>query len=323
MVDDSMTALVVEVNESGKSVRQSISDLSVELRDRGHALTGMVDKSFTTLTEELHEGTTGMLQRLEATHTAMVRLLGDPGSDEKSIADMLRVLQQASMAIQHSSERLTDMAPVLEEAMARQLDRQSRDLHETMHNYTGRLADSVGRQEKLQEEGFGRLERGLGAFGDTMLEVTQQHDAALFDQLRNEISTVRADLSTGTERLKEMGEATRGLADSARSLASADNVQRELVSNVAQATSRLTESMDQVIDRLERIAERLMDRSTIPAGSSVPYSVNPPPSFTYSSPGVEAPKRDASETSSPAADPPANGKAAFATPGFFSRLFRR
>ena len=189
VVEDSIGDLVLDARSTGDNLRkvvtESMSQLVRETHERGVALTSTVDRSFTALTEDLRTGTVELVGRLEATQKAMHALLGEPGANTQTLAQNLSMLQTGVQSMSLAAEKMIQMAPAVEEVLARQLDRQSRDLHETMHAYTGRLGSSLEKQEALLEQGFHRLEQGMGGFGDVLLSQLQEHDKDLLGEVKS------------------------------------------------------------------------------------------------------------------------------------------
>jgi hypothetical protein len=198
-VEDSVSDLVDHARGSGdalrRSVEESMGQVVRETHERGLALTSTVDRSFTALTDDLRSGTIDLVSKLEETQRAMQALLGEPGADSRTLAQNLSALQAGVDAMRQAADGMLRMAPAVEEVLARQFDRQTRDLHETMHAYTGRLGAAVERQDDLVETGLARLEQGIGGFGDVLLEQLREHDREILNEVRDRTTQVGESLT--------------------------------------------------------------------------------------------------------------------------------
>lgn len=346
IVEDSLSDVVTETRTTGRALQQSVhgalGEVVREVRERGIALTGTVDSSFATLTGELHAGTADLLHRMEAVSGALTRLLGDPGADARTLAENLAVLQKGTAAMALAAERMREMAPSIEEAIARQVDRQSRDLHETMHAYTGRLSGSVEQQSGIIENGFGRLEQGIGGFGDVLLGQLERHDRELLtqvggsiDQVGEHVAQVEAALRGHFLHLEELRNAVAHLSEATRQLEGRGAQDREAGMQIREATDHLTRQLGELGQRLEGLHDTLarsMKAAAVAAGAPIPTayvsgnggstldgsSVPAPPLLSVpSSSGMDGKPVTAMPASPlPRVEPARNG-------GFFSRFFGR
>jgi chromosome segregation ATPase len=243
VVEDSFSDLVRETVRSGEELRSTtastLGTVVREMRERGVALTSTVDKSFQLLTEELRDGTKELTGQLAETQTAMMRLLGDPGADATTLAENLAILQRGATALTSSAEQLHRMTPAIEEAISRQVDRQSRDIHEVLHSYTKQFSSSVQQQATTVDENLGRLESGIAKFGDVLLGQLQEHDTALLEGAAKSSEDMRAVIANAVATFAPLKAAIGVLEDTVNKLEMSGSRETETASSLKNAVSDL------------------------------------------------------------------------------------
>ncbi|MFN2317210.1 MAG: MotA/TolQ/ExbB proton channel family protein [Gemmatimonadales bacterium] len=268
-VEDSIDGMVSQFRTTADGLRQSTEDslgsVVQETKERGLALTTTVDRSVAALTAEIRESNAASLAQVTAIAESIHRLVGTPGAEAPSLAAILGQLDQGVQAIHRSSERMVQLVPSLEEAIARQVDRQSRDLHETMHAYTGKLGGSLDRQDALIGTGFDRLEKGVGGFGDLLLTQLQTHDTQLLEGVGRKLEPVGALLAQQVNHLAEMRQIAEGLVSAASGLdRRSDDIGRAM-GEVRHSAGALAHQLEQVGESMDALGKALNRTASSPA----------------------------------------------------------
>ena len=143
-----------------------------------------------------------MLDQYKAAHEGVVRLLGVPQEDQLSLAENVNSLQLSVAGVRDAALGVERLIPRLEESIARQVDQQTKDLHEAINSYAARLNDGADRQEQLLTRTVGEL----GTFGPQIGAELGQHVAGHVEQL----GVILLSLQAGIDSL---GEATTRLTE--------------------------------------------------------------------------------------------------------------
>lgn len=298
-VEDSVSGLKSEVAATANSLRQSteqsLSEVVRETKERGLALVSTIDRSLSALTEEVRDGNAAALVQVSSVAKSIHQLVGAPGTDAQSLAAILAQLEEAVQGVYQSTARMTQMVPALEEAIAQQVDRQTRDLHEAMHAYTSRLGSSLERQDALIGQGLDRLERGVGGFGDMLLSQLQTHDTQLIEGVGKQLEPIATLLGQQAGHLKDMRQVAEGLATAAAGLdRRGDDIRvamgeaRHSAGGLAHQLEQLGASMDALVGALKRSASQpgnLGSGFSAPLGPAVVRPATPPQA-TPTPPGV-------------------------------------
>jgi biopolymer transport protein ExbB/TolQ len=222
IVEDSVSDLVVEARSTGKdlksSVDQSVRSLVEETQSRGVALASTVDRSLQALAADFESSTTRLLDSFNGTNERVLRFLGHPSDDTRTLGQSLEELQRGVAAMQASAEALTRMTPSIEEAIARQVDRQSRDLHETIHGYVGRLGDTIERQDAVIESGLQGIRGGLPEFSAAISNRLHEHAQLLASVIDTRTAGLQQATEQQTERLADLDRSVQGLEAAARDM---------------------------------------------------------------------------------------------------------
>lgn len=215
IVEDSIGRLVEESGDTGRELRDTVKDslnlVVEETQQHGVALTSTVDRSLTTLIEDMRQGFATLLERFENTLEAMVLLVGEPREDSRTLTDNLLALEAGVRAVDETSQQLVRMTPSIEEAIARQVDRQSRDLHETMHEYVGALSKGIERQDDVIETGLTRLRDEASSIGEMLRNRVQEHGAAMSLSMEKPIRELSATIEAFSQSAASLKSATEGL----------------------------------------------------------------------------------------------------------------
>jgi biopolymer transport protein ExbB/TolQ len=267
IVEDSLEDVVGETRVSGRAlvqeIEKSFTALIAEAQTRGIALVSTVDRSLEALGSELREGSSRLLDSYSATNERLLSFMGEPGADSGTIAQNLQALHSGVTALQSAAESMGRITPSIEEAIARQVDRQSRDMHETMHAYVGRLAESIERQDAVIDGGLIRLREGIPGFATAMANGLEAHAQVLAQVLESRTGTLVQASDQQAARLGELKVAVSQLAAAAESLRARDVPNASLVDAIREASAASTEELRALRGDIAGLARAIKPASTI------------------------------------------------------------
>jgi hypothetical protein len=192
------------------------------------------------LITEVKEGHGTLIAGYAQAHGDLVRILGQPDANIQPIMGSLRAMQEAVVRFERSAVTLERMTPAIEEAISRQVDRQTKDLHTSLHGYTELLTAGVSRQTDLIDRTLSQLTSAIVA-----------QDASV----RSSLAAVAGAVSNG------MTGAMAPLTETGNQLNAAAAAQRE----VAGALSGVS-ALPPALERLITLVEQMQARSQAHAG---------------------------------------------------------
>ena len=259
-VEDSLSDVVETSKSVGDrlrgSVESSLSEVVRETHEQGVALTSTVDRSLSTLIDEQRTAIAAMLDRLDATQTTAATLLGSPAEGSRSLAESLSALEVGVGALGTAAEQLVQITPGIEEAIARQVDQQTRDLHETLHAYVGKLTEAVERQDAVIEDGLLKIGQGFPRFGELILERLREQGQVLAASLETPYQQVAAALRQQSVQLAAFGDAAGQLRDGAALLQERGAQDRESSRELGAAVGQLGTQVEAIGAQLSRLEGR-------------------------------------------------------------------
>jgi len=307
-VEDSLHDVLTESRSTGQSLRASVetslAGVVREAHERGVALTSTVDRSLAALIDEQRTGITAVLDRLNATQNAMMSLLGEPTADARTLAQNLSVLQQGIVGMHATAEQLVQMTPAIEEAIARQVDRQSRDLHETLHTYIGQLTHNVERQDAIIEDGIIRIGEGFPRFGEVILERLKEQGQILAGSLEAPCREVAAALQSHSQHATALEQGAEKLRIGAALLQERGAQDQEAAREMRAAVAELGAHVKAISSQLQMLERTLA--STAPPTIPLQPIVVPRPTVTVTSSAPERAPADSSPAASSSDDGPSD-----------------
>jgi chromosome segregation ATPase len=264
------------------------------------ALTSTVDRSFDQLTKDFNERSSGLLQKFDAIQGRFDAVLGATDGEVESLVANLGKLQRAVETVQTVSKHVEQLVPQLEEAIARQVDQQTRDINEAITSYTTRLSDSVERQDMILETGVGKISGAVENLKDSIpslndalsshlerhtkaVEGLSSHFAAL-SAIRDQLASLDAiqeqlhvlsDITTALQPLEGQGADVAALRKDLRTLGEAIAVIRGEVTGANAALQGHGPALERL---LEALRDGRDDHRPVHPGNAVPVT-----------PGVQAP----------------------------------
>ncbi len=203
-----------QLHRSLQEVVAGISQTTAQVKEQGISLTATVDRSISTLVEESRESAGRLALKWDGVLAHQGKLLGDPASDSVTLPALAARLDVAGASMIQLTDGVGRLLPSVEETIARQVDRQARDLHETMHDYTQRLLQTVERQEVGVVKHLAQLDALLPGLEERMAAALRRHEEALTQNIgpaTRELSQTLASGSTVSARLREATDALAAL----------------------------------------------------------------------------------------------------------------
>jgi biopolymer transport protein ExbB/TolQ len=331
VVEDSVGDLVTET-------RGTLGQVVRETQERGLALTGTVDRSLNTLNEEIRTGLGALLERFERTQQVVQAMLGEPAAEAHTLAHHLDGLEQGVRAMHAAAQKMAEITPSIEEAIAGQVDRQSRDLHETMHAYVGKLAENLERQDTIIEVGLAKVGEGFPRFQEILLGQIKEQGRAIAGSLEEPFVRIASALKSQAQQIAALEAAAGKLESGASLLQSRGTLDMESAEALRIAVSDLAAQVRTISGDLAEFEKRLI---TVPP----PAQQRPAPqsqavsSTPADEPGLHSPESELPVTTTAgAARPteitrPPSGNGSGAPPpiqlrsrdaaGFWDRILRR
>lgn len=260
-IEDSVGSLVASSSRTGRELRDSVQGsvgaLVKDVQKHGVSLTSTVDRSLSTLVEEQRGGVEQMLARLDRTLAATAAMIGDAGSDTRSLAENVRTLQAGVEAMRHASESLLRMTPGIEEAIARQVDQQTRDMHETLHTYVGKLTQSVDRQDAIIEEGLLRVGEGFPRFGELLMSRIREQGTILSEALEPSQRDLVAATQLQAQQSEQLAAAVTRLVETTSFFDQRAAQDHDASQRLQMAVKELTTEVTKIESALARTGDRL------------------------------------------------------------------
>lgn len=209
-LDDVIRTVRMQGTALAKTVEDTVGALTKEAHERGTALVSTVDRSLTDLVAETREGHGALIAGYTKAHTDLVRVLGQPEANIQPIMGSLHAMQEAVVRFERSAVTLERMTPAIEEAISRQVDRQTKDLHTSLHGYTELLTSGVARQNDLIDRTLGQITSAIAS-----------QDAVVKASLVNVANAVSSGMTGALVPLAETAGELKAAADAQRQVASA------------------------------------------------------------------------------------------------------
>lgn len=200
------------LHNSLEEVVGGIRQTSAQVKEQGIALTGTIDRSFSALVEESRDSARSLALKWDGVLAHQRQLLGEPDADTVTLPSLAGRLDGAGASMLTLTEGVQRLLPTVEETIARQVDRQARDLHETMHAYTQRLSDAVERQGTENAKHQAQLESLLPSLEERMAAALHSHEEALTRNLAPATTELAETLKTQTQSHAALREATQALS---------------------------------------------------------------------------------------------------------------
>ena len=135
--------LVNELSTSGATLKDIVTKemgaLVVTVQQRGIALTNTLDASMSVL----HSESKALLTEYQAAHRGIQDLLGVAPGEQRPLVESLTLLREATQSASQAASSMRLLVPSLTEALERQADRQSVDIHEALNEYVSRVATAL------------------------------------------------------------------------------------------------------------------------------------------------------------------------------------
>jgi len=244
------------LQKSLETVVEKLGSVVQGVKEQGVSLISTVDRSFTTLTDEARVAAKAQSEHWNAILAQQYRLLGKPEEVSVTLPSVAAQLKESASSVQILTDRVGEILPAVEEVIARQVDRQARDLHETMHAYTQRLSDAVERQEEGVRDQLSRMESHLPTMETHISGALRGHETALTENLGPAIGAL-------TESLRGSQESTRLLSESLSRLAMLnDRVDATLRAARDVGPTSSSKDADRIIAAIARLEERLDSSAT-------------------------------------------------------------
>lgn len=231
-----------------RQLDSSLREVIDQLHTRGQALTVTVEDRFQGLTRELATASAELLRRFEATHVAVDRLLGTPEAEAPSLHQTLGHLREGVTAFGAAVGDLQRLAPALGESIARQVDRQTADLHQTLHEYTTGFAQAAAQQEQSLAAFAEESRKTIPATGEAIARQIDRQTADIHEALHAYTGEMRDLVSRQEGQIAAVSRSTRELAAAVGALQAAEESMRAVVEQhlgaVAAAQAELVETAE-------------------------------------------------------------------------------
>jgi len=292
-VSHSMAEAANKLSQIQEKLDGSLNDIVDKLDTHGHALANMVNVSFSALTKtfckktgELNtviaESMRDLFQQQEQIAVTLHGLLGDLPDDSLSLAEGVARLRGVVGDLKNAVETNKTLIPALQEALAKGIDQQTIDLHDSMNAYTGLLAKSADRHDENVADGLGKVKGTLG-------ELLKNYTAAL-DKSWAEGSRIQAE-KIG-EQLGRHAIQISGLIKQQSGIAKDLTAAVEAMQKAAGGLSSTTSDGQSAVDRHSEITKELIEvlRNAGPSVSE-PTTPSSPPDGEGPTPIAEGPKQ--------------------------------
>lgn len=183
---------------------------------RGQGLTLTVETRLQELSTGFSTTSGQLLARFQAAAETLQQLLGVPAADQRPLMENMRQLQGAVVGLSEAVDLTRQSLPSLGETIARQVDRQTGDIHEALTAYSSQVTEIAERQEEVLSTGLEQLRTLVPAIGETVARQVDQQSTDLNEALAGYTTSIQNSVSSQGEQLERVEELLVSLADSAR-----------------------------------------------------------------------------------------------------------
>lgn len=135
-----------------KVFEERLSNLAVELENRGNALELTVRRGVEGLIEKFTARTSELLRSFEATRDQMTQLLGDPDSAEGSVAASLERVAEAAAGLDGAATAARELVPELRTGIIQALGTGQQEFTVAMQGHASQLRELLEEHVKAAEQ---------------------------------------------------------------------------------------------------------------------------------------------------------------------------
>jgi len=256
-----LNQLISNLNQQSTSILESLAVSSQKISDALASSTSRISASLSEATartnESLANSASDLAERSAKVQEWTLRLIGTVPEGRQSLSEVVDTLQSAVVAAQSASTRIDGIAPQLTEAIARQIDLQTRDLREAVENLRTAAQTALAEQTTSIGKAVTSSLASEAQARQTWFENLSVHHSSLLGDVAEAAKSIKGSLAAHDPATLALAKSAGDLSAAAAALLAAQAASQNASGVAASNAGEWSRQLSVVGNQLNRITDRL------------------------------------------------------------------